>query len=186
MTWKNNRAPLLTYLSFVHHFVAIGKFRLELLSGNSQFGSKSVIFLFRVTWKFDNRPLKTIGQIFYATSSFVHNFIAICEFKLELQSRNSLIGFWPLWTWPLTSDLKTFAWTLLLSLVITPENFMIRSWEHSKKVVTDGQTDRRTYRRTYRRTNWSVLRAWLQLKSVYTITTEIGKNLLIKSKGKSI
>ena len=43
-----------------------------------------------------------------------------------------------LWPWP-------FAWTSLLSLVITPENFvMIRWWEHSQKGVTDGQADRRT------------------------------------------
>ena len=43
-----------------------------------------------------------------------------------------------LWPWP-------FAWTSLLSLVITPENFMmIWWWEHSQKGVTDGQTDRQT------------------------------------------
>ena len=43
-----------------------------------------------------------------------------------------------LWPWP-------FAWTSLLSLVMTPENFMmIQWWEHSQKGVTDGQTDRRT------------------------------------------
>ena len=39
--------------------------------------------------------------------------------------------------WPLP-----FAWTSLLSLVITPENFMmIQWWEHSRKGVTDRQTD---------------------------------------------
>ena len=43
-----------------------------------------------------------------------------------------------LWPWP-------FAWTLLWSLVITPENFMMIWWElHSEKGVTDGWTDRRT------------------------------------------
>ena len=43
-----------------------------------------------------------------------------------------------LWPWP-------FAWTSLLSLVITPENFMmLRWWEHSQKGVTDRQTDGRT------------------------------------------
>ena len=43
-----------------------------------------------------------------------------------------------LWTWP-------FAWTSLLIMVITPENFMmIRWWEHGEKGVTDGQTDGRT------------------------------------------
>ena len=35
----------------------------------------------------------------------------------------------------------TFAWTSLLSLVITPENFMIRWEEHFEKGVTDGQTE---------------------------------------------
>ena len=40
-----------------------------------------------------------------------------------------------LWPWP-------FAWTSLLSMVITPENFMMTWWwEHSEKGVTDGQTD---------------------------------------------
>ena len=45
MTLKNNRAPLLCYfkLSFsMHHFVAIGDFKLEIQSGNAQFGSKSM------------------------------------------------------------------------------------------------------------------------------------------------
>ena len=43
-----------------------------------------------------------------------------------------------LWPWP-------FAWTSLLTMVITPENFMmIRWWEHGEKGVTDGQTDGRT------------------------------------------
>ena len=43
-----------------------------------------------------------------------------------------------LWPWP-------FAWTSLLSLVITPENFMmIGWWEHSEKGVTDGRGGGRT------------------------------------------
>ena len=62
-----------------------------------------------------------------------------------------------LWPWP-------FAWTSLLSLVITPENFMmIRSWEHSQKGVTDGQTDGRTDGQT----DWTIHRAaWSQLKTI--------------------
>ena len=69
--------------SFVHHFVAIGEFKLELQSGNPQFGSKSMIFFSRVTLQFDGWPWKTIGHFSKATSSFVHHFIVICEFKLE-------------------------------------------------------------------------------------------------------
>ena len=42
-----------------------------------------------------------------------------------------------LWPWP-------FARTSRLSLVITPENFMMmRWWEHSEKGVTDRRTDKR-------------------------------------------
>ena len=66
-----------------------------------------------------------------------------------------------LWPWP-------YAWTSLLSLVITPENFvMIRWWEHSQKGVTDRQTDGRTER--------SVLRAaWSQLKiSMARVKTKV-------------
>ena len=42
MTLENSRAPLLTYFN---HFVAIGKFKLELQSGNAQFGSKWPFFV---------------------------------------------------------------------------------------------------------------------------------------------
>ena len=78
--------------SFVHHFTAISEFKLELESGNAQFWSKSTIFFSRVTLKFNGWPSKTIGHLFYATSSFVHHFIPIGEFKFELQSGNAQFG----------------------------------------------------------------------------------------------
>ena len=53
--------------SSMHHFIAIGELKLELHSGNAQFGSKSMIFFSRVTLKFDVWPWKTIGHLFYAT-----------------------------------------------------------------------------------------------------------------------
>ena len=56
-----------------------------------------------------------------------------------------------LWPWP-------FAWTSLLTMVITPENFMmIRWWEHGEKGVTDRRTDRRT-ENTICRAAWSQLK----------------------------
>ena len=73
-----------------------------------------------------------------------------------------------LWPWP-------FVWTSLLSLVTTPENFvMIRWWKHCQKGVTDRQTDGRTDTQT----DWTIHRAaWSQLKisdpyieRVYSIT----------------
>ena len=63
---------------------------------------------------------------------------------------------WVLTSVTLTFDLSpwSFAWTLLWSLVIAPENFMmIRWWEHNEKGVTDGQTENNIHRA-----------AWPQLK----------------------
>ena len=71
-----------------------------------------------------------------------------------------------LWPWP-------FAWTSLLSLVITPENFMmIWWWEHGEKGVTDRRTDRWT--------DWtSHIAAWSSLKkSSYTAGHSLSFNIL--------
>ena len=49
-------------------------------------------FLSRVTLKFDGWPWKTTRHLVYATLNFVHNFKAIGEFKLRLQSGNARFG----------------------------------------------------------------------------------------------
>ena len=92
--WPRKTVGHLFYVisSFMHHFIAISEFYLELLSGNAQFWLKIGDFLSRVTLKFDRWPWKTIGRIFYATSSFVHHFKAIAKLKLKLQSENA--QFW--------------------------------------------------------------------------------------------
>ena len=69
-----------------------------------------VNFSARVTVKFDGWPCNTIGHLFYATSSFVHHFVAIGEFKLQLQSGNAQSGsnatiFRGVRPWNLTADL---------------------------------------------------------------------------------
>ena len=66
-----------------------------------------------------------------------------------------------LWPWP-------FAWTSLLTMVITPENFMMIRWrEHGEKGVTDRQTDGRTDGQTDGRTENTICRAaWSQLKTI--------------------
>ena len=82
-------------LSFVHD--SNWSSTLEMLNS----GPKIVDFSAQVTLRFDGGPWKTIGHLFYATWSFVHDFIAICEFKLELQSRNfrfgSKLAICPVW-----------------------------------------------------------------------------------------
>ena len=102
--WKTIGHLFYATSSFEHHFVAISKFKLELQSRNAQFGSKLGFFepCDLEIWRMN---LKKIGHLFKATSSSVHYFIIICKFKLELQSGNGQVGCWPLWPWPLTSDL---------------------------------------------------------------------------------
>ena len=90
--WKTIGHIFSATSSFVLHFIAIYQFKMELQSGNAKFGSKLAIFLSRVTLKFDGWPWKTIEHLFYATSSFVYHFIAFCEIKMKLQSRNTKFG----------------------------------------------------------------------------------------------
>ena len=80
--WKTTEHLFYTTSSFVHHFVAIGEFKLELRSRDALFGSNSIFS----RMKFDRWPWKTIVHLSKATSSFVHYFIIVCEFKLELRS----------------------------------------------------------------------------------------------------
>ena len=74
-----------------HHFITN---QTRVTVGNCKFGSKSVIFFFLLymTLKFGDWPWRTIGHLFYATSSFVHHFITIGEFKLKIQSRTPHLG----------------------------------------------------------------------------------------------
>ena len=80
--WKTIGHLFLPTSSLVHHFVAICLSKLELRSRNAQFGSKSAIFCPHLEiWQ---TTLKTFGHLSYATSSFVHHFITISEYNLEL------------------------------------------------------------------------------------------------------
>ena len=79
MTLKNNRAPLLCCFklcaSFYSHWWIQTKVTVRKCSIRVKIGD----FLSRVTLKFDGWHWKTVGHLFYATSSFVHNFVAIGE-----------------------------------------------------------------------------------------------------------
>ena len=137
--WKTIGHLFYATSSFVHHFTAIGGFKLELQSGNAQFGSNSTIFLAMWPGNLTDDLEKQLG-----TSPKQHK--ALCIISSSYVNSNwsyspatAKLGYdlcdLDLWPWP-------FAWTSLLSLAITPENFvMIRWWEHSQKGVTDRQTD---------------------------------------------
>ena len=91
MTSKNNRA-LLYYVklcaSFQIHWWIQTQFTVQKRSIRVEIGD----MLSRVTLKFDGWPWKTIGHLFYATSSLVQHFVPIGECKLELQSGNAQSG----------------------------------------------------------------------------------------------
>ena len=104
MTSKNNKAPLLYYIKHCSSFQSHRWIQTGVTVWKHSIRIKISDFLSRVTLKFDRWPQKTIGHLFYATSSFVHHFIAICEFKLELQSGNAQFGskskiFLAVWPW---------------------------------------------------------------------------------------
>ena len=102
--------------------------------------------IWRMTLKNNRAPLLSIIKL-YASS---HHHLCI-QTGVTARKRlswvvTSVTLTFDLWPWP-------FAWSSLLSLVITPENFMmIGWWEHSQKGVTNRRTDRRTDGRTDGRT----------------------------------
>ena len=111
MTFKNNRAPLLCHFKLCAAFRSHWWIQTGVTVRKCRIWVKIDDFLSRLTLKFDGWPSKTIGHLFYATSSFVYQFVAIGEFKLELQSRNTQSGsnsmlFRAMWPWNLTDDLQ--------------------------------------------------------------------------------
>ena len=111
MTLQNNRAPLLYYIKLCAAFQIHRWIETEVTVRKCSIWVKISNFLSRVTLKFDVWPWKTIGHLFYSTSSFMHHFVAIGEFKLELQSGNGQFGsnstiFIAVWPWNLMDDLE--------------------------------------------------------------------------------
>ena len=100
----------------------------------------------RAAWS----QLKTIGHLFNATSSFVHHFVAIGVFKLELESGNGQLGsnlmiFRAVWPWNLTDDLEKQWGTssmLLQALCIISEPLVNSKWSYSPEMPNLGQIGR--------------------------------------------
>ena len=111
MTFKNNRAPLLCCFKLCASFHSHRWIQTKVTVRKRSIRVKISDFLYRVTLKFDGWPWKTTGHSFYATSSVVHHFTAIGEFKPELPSGNAQFGsnstiFLAVWPWNLTDDLE--------------------------------------------------------------------------------
>ena len=111
MTLKNNRAPLQCYFKLCASFRSHWWFETGDTVRKWPIWVKIDDFFSCVTLQFDVWPWKTIGHLFYSTSSFVHHFVANGEFKLELLSRNAQFEsnstiFRAVWPWNLTDDLE--------------------------------------------------------------------------------
>ena len=145
MTLKNNRAPLLCYFklcaSFCSHWwiqtgVTVRKHPNWVKIGD--FFYPCDLEISRMTLKNNRAPLLSNIKLYapFHHQMWIRTGVTIRK-RLSWVMTSVTLTF-DLWPWP-------FAWTSLLSWVITPENFvMIRWWEHSQKGVTDRRTDRRT------------------------------------------
>ena len=86
MTLENDRASLLCCFQLCATFHSHWWIQTGVTVWKRPFWVKFDDFQSRVTLKFDRWPWKTIGHLYYATSSSMHHFVAIGEFKLEVQS----------------------------------------------------------------------------------------------------
>ena len=99
-----------------------------------------------VTLQFDEWPWKTLGHLFYATSSFVHHFVPIGAFKLELQSGNTQFGsklmtFLAVWSWNLTDDFEKRKGTSPKhhqALCISSSSYVNSNWSYNPETAKYG------------------------------------------------
>ena len=85
--------------------------------------------IWRMTLKNFRAPLLSNIKLY---ASFHHHMWIQTEVTVRKRLSWVVTSTFDLWPWP-------FAWTLLWSLVTTPENFMmIRWWEHSKQGKSEG------------------------------------------------
>ena len=147
MTLENNRASLLCSFKLCATFHSHRWIQTKVTVQKDPNKVKIDIFLSRVTLKFEGWPSKTIGHLFYAISSFVQHFIAIGEFKLELQSGNSQSGskskiFWAVWPWNLTDDLQKQKGTWPKqhqAIYIISSSYVNSNWSYNPETHNLGQ-----------------------------------------------
>ena len=101
-----------TISSFVHHFKAMGEFKLELQTGNAQFGSKSVIFfvpgdleIWQMTLKNNRVPLLCCFKLCASFHSHqcIQTGVTVRKYPIWVK----INVFCPVRPWNLTDDLET-------------------------------------------------------------------------------
>ena len=110
ITLKSNKVPPLFYFRPCLLFHSHQWNKAGVTAQKPLIGVKIGYFMANVTLKFDGWPWKTIGHHFYAISSLVHHFVAINEFKLDLQSGNMQFG------WKSSFICHVIPWNLTIGL----------------------------------------------------------------------
>ena len=148
MTLKNNRAPHLIYFKLCAYFdshwwiqTGVIDWKRPIWVKINDFFVPCDIEIWQMTLKNNRAPLLCY---FKRCASFRSHMLIPTEVTVRKRLNwvlTSVTLTFDLWPWPL-------AWPSPLSMVITPENFMIRWQEHSEKGVTDRhrQTDRQADR----------------------------------------
>ena len=147
MTLKYNRAPLLCCFKLYASFCSHRWIKAGVTVRKRPIWVKINDIFSRVTLQFDVWPWKTIGHLFYTTSSFVHHFVAIGDFKLELQSGNAQFGsnstiFRAVWPWNLTDDLEKQKGTSPKhhqAICIISSSYVNSNWSYSPETVKLGR-----------------------------------------------
>ena len=108
--WKTTGHLFYVASSFVHHSIAISEFKLELQSGNAQFGSKSMIFFSRVTLNLTDDLEKNraplLSNIKLCASFHHHIWIQTGVTVRKHPIWVKIDDFLAVWPWNLTSDLN--------------------------------------------------------------------------------
>ena len=105
MTLKNNRAPFLYYIKLCaplqsHRWIQTGvTFQKCLIWVKIDIFLALTLKFWRMTLKNNRAPLLSIIKLCVS----YHHSIWI---QIGVMVKNSSVGFWPLWPWPLTSDLE--------------------------------------------------------------------------------
>ena len=108
MTLENNRAPLLHHIRICASFQTIGEVKLEVQSGNTQFGSKSAIFchvrpwIWQMTLKNNKAPLLCSFKL--CASFHSHWWIQTGVQKRSISFK--IDDFLFVWPFHLTNDLE--------------------------------------------------------------------------------
>ena len=91
VTVKNHRATTLCCFKFCALPCSHQSFQTGVTVRKRPVRVKISKFWAPVTRDFDGWPWKALGHLIYAATSFEHHFVAISQFKLQLQSGNTKI-----------------------------------------------------------------------------------------------